>query len=93
MLPLWTPSPVAIGAVGYHRKPTGSFITLFNAFSPSDSSEESIRRLSSINGYVQGSENVSIRDEKIEKRTVAQRGMDLIQGWLSRGSKSEVHPK
>ncbi|KAI0092226.1 hypothetical protein BDY19DRAFT_587910 [Irpex rosettiformis] len=90
MLPLWTPSPVFVGAVGYHRKPTGSFVTLFNAFNPSDSSEESIQRMSSINGYVQGSGTVPRKEEKLEKRTVAQRGMDLIQGWLSR-SKVDSH--
>ena len=33
-LPLWTPSAVRVGALGYHSKPTGEFVTLFNAFEP-----------------------------------------------------------
>jgi hypothetical protein len=34
LLPLWDPSPVEIGAVGYLCKPQGNFVTLFNAFTP-----------------------------------------------------------
>jgi hypothetical protein len=33
-LPLWTPSAVRVGSLGYHSKPTGEFITIFNAFEP-----------------------------------------------------------
>ncbi|KAK7046149.1 hypothetical protein VNI00_007152 [Paramarasmius palmivorus] len=38
-LPLWSPSPIAIGAVGYLSKPKGAFVTLFNAFNPEKSGE------------------------------------------------------
>ncbi|KAJ7191743.1 hypothetical protein GGX14DRAFT_33026 [Mycena pura] len=33
-LPLWTPSPVEVGAVGYLAKPEGAFRTLFNSRDP-----------------------------------------------------------
>ncbi|KAF8334168.1 uncharacterized protein EI90DRAFT_3015196 [Cantharellus anzutake] len=33
-LPLWTPSQVYIGDVGYHKRPHGSFVRLFSAFDP-----------------------------------------------------------
>ncbi|KAH7890210.1 hypothetical protein F5I97DRAFT_652562 [Phlebopus sp. FC_14] len=32
MLPLWSPSHVDLGSVGYYSKTTSEFITLFNAF-------------------------------------------------------------
>ncbi|KAJ7250504.1 hypothetical protein B0H12DRAFT_1120689 [Mycena haematopus] len=37
-LPLWTPSLVALGAVGYLEKPTGAFRTLFNCRDPASTS-------------------------------------------------------
>ncbi|KAF7370280.1 Protein kinase domain-containing protein [Mycena sanguinolenta] len=37
-LPLWTPSLVALGAVGYLEKPTGAFRTLFNCRDPDSTS-------------------------------------------------------
>jgi len=50
-LPLWDPSPVDLGAVGYLSKPSGTFITLFNAFHPNKSSLEAVRAIPSIAGY------------------------------------------
>ncbi|KAI0338659.1 hypothetical protein BDW22DRAFT_693644 [Trametopsis cervina] len=93
ILPLWTPVPVFLGDVGYHRKPTGSFVTLFNAFRPLDSSEAIIQKMSSMNGYVKGTGTLSQKEEKLEKRTAAQRGMDVIQGWLSRGKGEGSSPR
>ncbi|KAJ6456098.1 hypothetical protein C8R45DRAFT_581338 [Mycena sanguinolenta] len=37
-LPLWTPSLVTLGAVGYLEKPTGAFRTLFNCRDPDSTS-------------------------------------------------------
>lgn len=51
MLPLWTPSIVGVGAVGYLQKSSGSFITFFNAFSPRTSKHPEIQSLPSLNGY------------------------------------------
>ncbi|TFY77456.1 hypothetical protein EWM64_g6556 [Hericium alpestre] len=34
-LPLWTPTPVSIGTVGYFSKANGRFVALFDAHSPS----------------------------------------------------------
>ncbi|KAI0735519.1 kinase-like domain-containing protein [Earliella scabrosa] len=40
-LPLWAPTEVLLGAVGYHDDTTGGrFVTLFNAFDPIESSED-----------------------------------------------------
>ncbi|KAI0632558.1 hypothetical protein C8Q77DRAFT_1058832 [Trametes polyzona] len=88
-LPLWTPSQIPIGAVGYHSKATGGeFITLFNSFDPSKSSGGRAKDIPSLYGYGR----VSQGNQRQDKRNVAQRGMDIIQSWLSstRSSKGEV---
>ncbi|KAI0820557.1 hypothetical protein BC628DRAFT_1397178 [Trametes gibbosa] len=88
-LPLWTPSQVPIGAVGYHRKATGGeFVTLFNSFDPAKSSNGLARDIPSLYGYGR----VSQGSQRQDKRNVAQRGMDLINSWLSstRSGRGEV---
>jgi len=43
MLPLWDPSPVEVGAVGYLLRPQGRFATLFNALTPETADHAGIR--------------------------------------------------
>ena len=79
-LPLWTPSQVVVGAVGYHSKSEGGkFITLFDAFEPAKSSNGRTKDMPSLYGYGR----VDRGSQRQDKRNVAQRGMDLIQSWLS----------
>ncbi|KAG6889171.1 hypothetical protein C0992_006218 [Termitomyces sp. T32_za158] len=69
-LPLWEPSPVKLGAVGYLLKPEGKFITLFNSFSPEKSGESAVRGLPSLYGYGK----VSSGSQRQDKRNAAQSG-------------------
>ena len=78
-LPLWTPTPVAIGAVGYHSKANyGEFVTLFNCFDPQKTSSGRTGDMPSIYGYGR----ISQGNQRQDKRNVAQRSMDIIQSWL-----------
>lgn len=77
-LPLWEPSPVELGAVGYLSRPSGSFVTLFNSFNPQKSSAGKCEGMPSLYGY--GS--VSKGSQRIMRRSAAQRGLDVIQGFL-----------
>ncbi|TBU52516.1 hypothetical protein BD310DRAFT_981788 [Dichomitus squalens] len=78
-LPLWMPSQVLIGAVGYHSKANyGEFVTLFSLFEPEKSSNGCVKNIPSLYGYGRMSQGSQHQD----KRNVAQRGMDLIQSWL-----------
>ncbi|EMD32697.1 hypothetical protein CERSUDRAFT_143220 [Gelatoporia subvermispora B] len=77
-LPLWTPSPVPLGAVGYYEKASGRFVTLFNSFRPGDTSDGIARDIPSLYGYGP----VVTGAQPQNKRNVAQRGMDMIQQWL-----------
>ncbi|KAF8547149.1 hypothetical protein OG21DRAFT_959723 [Imleria badia] len=89
-LPLWSPTCVELGAVGYLSKPKGEFITLFNAIDPLQSCDERLRHLPSMYGY--GKFEVQKQEEG--KRSVAQRGLDAISVFLTfktRGDRS--HPE
>ena len=79
MLPLWDPSPVEVGAVGYLLKPQGRFVTLFNALTPGHANHPGIRSLPSIHGY--GPTQVEIHRQ--DRRTVTQKGMDAFAGLLT----------
>lgn len=84
-LPLWSPSPVALGAVGYLSKPTGAFVTLFNSLKPYESVNRGAKNIPSLYGYgrvVRGS-------SRQDKRNVAQRGMDVINSWLTSRSRGD----
>ena len=70
-LPLWDPSPVELGAVGYLSKPQGRFITLFNAFIPQKSNN-----LPSIYKYGQ----VKKGSQKLDKRSKLRQGLDAVTG-------------
>lgn len=88
-LPLWTPSPVAIGAVGYHSKARGGeFITLFSSLDPAESSGGRAKDIPSV--YGDGRESRQGYQRR-DKRNVAQRGVDAIHSWLtSTWSKGEA---
>ncbi|KAI0317882.1 hypothetical protein OF83DRAFT_1171602 [Amylostereum chailletii] len=72
-LPLWTPVPVALGAVGYLSKPEGSFVTLFNCYDRSTPNG-----LPSFAGYGKVTSGI----QRQEKRNAAQRGLDMVQNYL-----------
>ncbi|KAE9407480.1 hypothetical protein BT96DRAFT_933245 [Gymnopus androsaceus JB14] len=78
-LPLWTPTPIALGAIGYLSKPKGEFITLFNAFHPQKSDSTLAKDLPSVHGYGK----VSTGSQRQDKRNAAQRGLDAIAGLLT----------
>ncbi|KAJ7188007.1 hypothetical protein C8R46DRAFT_1205222 [Mycena filopes] len=85
-LPLWSPSPVSLGAVGYLSKPTGAFVTIFNCFTPEKSATGLLRTLPSVHGYGQ----VATGSQRQDKRNAAQRGLDAIAGLLTfKTNKSE----
>ncbi|KAI9433101.1 hypothetical protein F5148DRAFT_1269391 [Russula earlei] len=78
-LPLWQPSHVELGAVGFLSKPDGRFETLFNAFNPGATSAGRADELPMLSGYgkvLQG-------NQRQDKRSAAQRGLDLVQGLFS----------
>jgi hypothetical protein len=87
-LPLWSPSTVAIGSVGYLRKPEGEFVTLFNAFDPPQSSNGELRGMANLYGYG----NVSKGEQRQDKRGRAQRGLDVIRSWLVSKLDPSVYP-
>ncbi|KAJ3848775.1 hypothetical protein EV368DRAFT_48649 [Lentinula lateritia] len=78
-LPLWSPAPVALGAVGYLSKPKGEFITLLNAFHPQNSVINGVKSLPSVHGYGK----FSTGNQRQDKRNAAQRGFDTIAGLLT----------
>ncbi|KAJ6587171.1 hypothetical protein DFH09DRAFT_1308232 [Mycena vulgaris] len=84
-LPLWSPSPVSLGAVGYLSKPSGAFVTIFNCFTPEKSATGLLRTLPSVHGYGQ----VTTGSQRQDKRNAAQRGLDAIAGLLTFKTKSE----
>ncbi|KAF8513302.1 hypothetical protein JB92DRAFT_2924631 [Gautieria morchelliformis] len=88
-LPLWEPSPVSLGAIGYLSKPRGNFVTLFNALNPSGAPDSRVHGMPSIYGYGVVREATSRQD----RRNIAQIGIDMIQGLLTfrKGSAGVVH--
>ncbi|KAJ7213283.1 hypothetical protein C8J57DRAFT_289532 [Mycena rebaudengoi] len=75
-LPLWTPSLVELGAVGYLAKPTGAFRTLFSCRNPAASS----------NGRMSGISALSIVPAVIQK-PVIQKHNQSDRGLQTRGIK------
>lgn len=88
-LALWQPVPVAIGAVGYMLRPTGSFVTLFNATGPAKCDDPRVASMPSILGY--GS--ASIGSHRQATRNVARRGLDAVVEFLSSGKRVEAPPQ
>lgn len=81
-LPLWSPSPVRLGSVGYLDKPSGRFVTLFDALDPARSSGGAMTDAPSVHGYGR----VNMGAQRLDKRNSAQRGLDIIQSWLHKNS-------
>ncbi|KAJ6627483.1 hypothetical protein B0H10DRAFT_2161143 [Mycena sp. CBHHK59/15] len=77
-LPLWNPIPIAVGSVGFMDKPSGRFVTLFNCFYP-DKKGNGDSSLPSVYGYGR----VATGNQRQDKRTAAQRGLDAIAGLLT----------
>jgi len=84
-LPLWDPTLVALGAVGYLSRRTGTFVTLFDAFNPPKSSGGRADRMSNMYGFG----NVQKGNQRMDKRNVAQRSFDVISGLLWFGSRKD----
>lgn len=82
-LPLWEPSPIQIGDVGYLLKPKGAFVTLFNVMKPAKSKVG--HKLSPISDY--GS--VSKGSMRLQKKSAAQKGLDAFSGFLAFRSRTE----
>lgn len=78
-LPLWNPTLVELGAVGYLSKLTGTFVTLFTAFHPEESSNGSVQGMASLYGYG----HVKKGSQRLDERNVAQRGLDAFVGLLT----------
>lgn len=76
-LPLWTPVVIKLGDIGYLNKLSGKFVTLFNAFEPAKSSNNTIN-LPSVYGYGR----VNTGDQRQDKRSAAMRGLDALAGLL-----------
>ena len=83
-LPLWDPSPVEVGAIGYLSKPRGHFVTLFNAFTPSKAENLGIQSLPSIHGI--GPAQLVTHQE--DRRTI--KSMDTLAGLLTFRTSSYV---
>ena len=87
-MPLWNPVYVQLGDVGYLSKPSGTFITLFNAFKPHKTSGGLTGGLPSLAGYGKVSKGIHRQD----KRNVAQKGLDAVSGFLTFTSRSSDVP-
>ena len=79
ILPLWTPTPVLLGAVGYLDEHSGTFITLFDSFNPAKSSDNTIRDLPSLYGYGR----ITQSEQRQKKRGAARRGLDALAGLFT----------
>jgi hypothetical protein len=82
-LPLWSPTPVDLGAVGYLSKPSGTFVTLFNVFQPDQSDNTVVQDMPSIYGYGR----VAVGSQRKDERNAAQRSIDAFVGKLAFGSR------
>jgi abelson tyrosine-protein kinase 1 len=80
-LPLWTPTPVSLGDVGYLSKPSGGFVTLMNALEPHKNAEDTLKTLPSVHGYGV----VKTGSQRQDKRSFTQKGIDKIAGLLRFG--------
>ena len=84
-LALWEPSVVQLGDVGYLSKPKGTFVTLFNALKHQKAAGF-IGALPSMSGYG----NVSKGSLRLDKKNVAQKGLDVFSGLLTFRSRNEI---
>jgi hypothetical protein len=77
-LPLWTPSAVRVGALGYHSKPTGEFITIFNAFEPPMDVMNRVDTISSLHAYGP----IATASVRKDTRTARERAFEGIRGII-----------
>ncbi|KIM89640.1 hypothetical protein PILCRDRAFT_191889 [Piloderma croceum F 1598] len=84
-LPLWTPSPISLGAV---ERAGGSFVTLFNSFSPGKCSlaDAAVAALPSLYGYGR----ITRGEQRQDKRGAARRVLDALAGLLTFKAYSHV---
>lgn len=82
VLPLWSPSLVNVGSVGFLSKPKGEFVTLFSALRPL--ADAGAPRLGSIEGF--GAVKLGSYTQQL--RSATQRGLDRIAGILAFNKRS-----
>jgi hypothetical protein len=85
VLPLWDPSPVELGSVGYLEKPRGAFVTLFNALQPNESNIEAIRAIPPITTYG----NIIYGSRKMGRKNNL---LDIITGWIISKRNNDAFP-
>jgi len=88
-LALWDPVPVAVGAVGYAVRPSGTFMTLFNAINPTETDDPRVKCMPSIAGYGKA----PIGNHRHATRNAALRGLDAVVGFLSSGKRDDPSSK
>ena len=88
--PLWSPSHVQIGDVGYLSKPYGHYVTLLNVFDPVGSSNGVVHGLPSIFGYGAVGTNTIRWDRRSAAARKLDRGLEIIAGLLTFRSKAEL---
>lgn len=79
-LPLWDPSPVALGAVGFLSRPSGNFVTLFNSINPAATPDNRVHGIPSVHGYGPYRDATTTRTVR---KNIARLGYDMIQGLLT----------
>ena len=77
-LPLWNPTLVKLGAVGYLSKLNGTFVMLFTAFRPENSTSSAVQGIASLYGYG----HVKKGCQRLDEHNVAQRGLANAFVWL-----------
>ncbi|KAF9460231.1 hypothetical protein BDZ94DRAFT_1311691 [Collybia nuda] len=82
-VPLWTPSKVSVGDVGYLERPSGQFIRLFNAFKPHISSQGRLD--------IPGLGNGSIVNKISHRESVMKRGINAFTNAMQRVTNSPKH--
>ncbi|KAJ6608513.1 hypothetical protein B0H10DRAFT_2194368 [Mycena sp. CBHHK59/15] len=78
-LPLWKPSPVDLGAVGYLAKPEGEFRTLFNCCNPTETSNG---RLSALPPLL----DTMVSRHKQNPNNMARKGMKIVDKLMNKSS-------
>ena len=82
---VWTPSPIQIGDVGYHKRPSGSFVKLFNAFDPVGTATSHSKVLAPLIG-------VQTATQTDTRRTFLQRGLSWVGGFLKSPTPKGMSP-
>jgi hypothetical protein len=87
---VWTPSIILLGDVGYHKRPQGSFVKLFNAFDPSGTATSYGKTIPPLG-------HVSSATQNEEQRSILKRGIDWVGGFLkspmAKGGQASTKPR